>query len=93
MIFDLRQDMRQKLETAEARALYETRKTTVEPVFGQIKQNRGFRRFALRGLAGAAAEVYLVATAHNLMKWIAARAAHIASSLFRRRIQTLACAA
>src|SRR3954453_14955308 len=42
--------MRAKLDTEPGRALYARRKTIVEPVFGQIKEARGFRRFLLRGL-------------------------------------------
>ena len=41
--------MRHKLRTAEGRAVYKLRKAIVEPVFGQIKEARGFRRFLLRG--------------------------------------------
>jgi transposase len=76
VISELRRDMRQKLNTPEGKALFASRKATVEPVFGRIKQNWGMRRFVLRGLNGAAAEVYLAATAHNLMKWVAAQAAY-----------------
>ncbi|MBP2017280.1 hypothetical protein J2Z79_000663 [Symbiobacterium terraclitae] len=41
---------------------------TVESVFGQIKQNRGFRRFLLRGLSKVTLEVGWLALAHNLLK-------------------------
>lgn len=40
----------------------------VEPVFGQIKQARGFRRFSLRGLAKVASEWGIVCLCHNLLK-------------------------
>ena len=43
--------MRQKLRTPAGRAIYARRKAIVEPVFGQIKDARGFRRFLLRGVA------------------------------------------
>ena len=43
--------MQRKLQTKVGRAIYATRKTIVEPVFGQIKEARGFRHFLLRGLA------------------------------------------
>src|SRR6202162_1882620 len=43
--------MKRKLQTGSGRAIYATRKQIVEPVFGQIKQARGFRQFLLRGLA------------------------------------------
>ena len=42
--------------------------TVAEPVFGQIKEARGFRRFLLRGLEKAQAEWALVCTGHNLLK-------------------------
>ena len=44
------------------------RKSTVEPVFGQVKEVRGFRRFSLRGIAAATAEWELVCLTHNLLK-------------------------
>jgi transposase len=52
---------------------YHLRKVTVEPVFGQIKQARGFRQFLLRGLANVQAEWAMVCTVHNLCKLAAAR--------------------
>ena len=41
---------------------------TVEPVFGQIKQGRGFRQFLLRGLEKVNGEWSLICTGHNLLK-------------------------
>ena len=41
---------------------------TVEPVFGQIKQGRGFRQFLLRGLEKVQGEWSLICTRHNLLK-------------------------
>ena len=49
-------------------AIYAARKAIVEPVFGQIKQARGFRRFSLRGLAKVQAEWALVCATHNILK-------------------------
>src|SRR3954469_9414847 len=60
--------MRAKLSTESGRALYARRKTIVEPVFGQIKEARGFRRFLLRGLAQIRGEWRLVCLTHNLLK-------------------------
>jgi hypothetical protein len=60
--------MRQKLLTVAAIALYRMRKAIVEPVFGQIKEVRGLRRFALRGLALGRAEWRFMAMTHNLLK-------------------------
>lgn len=60
--------MRGKLQTARGRAVYGLRKGVVEPVFGQIKGARGFRRFSLRGLEKIRAEWRLVCLTHNLLK-------------------------
>jgi transposase len=60
--------MRAKLGTESGRAVYAQRKTIVEPVFGQIKEARGFRRFLLRGLAKVRGEWRLVCLTHNLLK-------------------------
>jgi transposase len=62
------QAMRHKLGTEAGRAIYKMRKAIVEPVFGQIKEQRGFRRFSLRGLANVRCEWKLVCLAHNLLK-------------------------
>lgn len=59
--------MRYKLGTHEGREVYKRRKT-IEAVFGQIKEARGFRRFSLRGLDRVAAEWDLVCLAHNITK-------------------------
>jgi len=60
--------MRELLSTEAGRALYAVRKRTVEPVFGQIKEARGIRRFRLRSLVKAAAEWKLICATHNLLK-------------------------
>ena len=57
-----------ELQTNEGRALYARRKSTVEPVFGQIKEARGFRRFHLRGLRTVIGEWSLVSATHNLLE-------------------------
>ena len=57
-----------KLRTSVGRALYALRKVIVEPVFGQIKGARGFRRFQLRGLEKLRGEWCLVCLTHNLLK-------------------------
>jgi hypothetical protein len=44
--------MKRKLLTTAGLAIYAKRKTTVEPVFGQVKQVRGLRQFLLRGSTG-----------------------------------------
>jgi transposase len=60
--------MRRKLQTKAGKAVYARRKAIVEPVFGQIKEARGFRRFSLRGLVKAAGEWALVCLTHNILK-------------------------
>ena len=60
--------MREKLKRAGRRSRYRLRKQIVEPVFGQIKQARGFRQFLLRGIDKVKAEWALICTAHNLTK-------------------------
>jgi hypothetical protein len=60
--------MRKKLKSETGHDLYKMRKAIVEPVFGQIKEARGFRRFKLRGLDQVSAEFDLVALTHNLLK-------------------------
>ena len=64
----LTQAMRDKLKRAGWRSRYRLRKQIVEPVFGQIKQARGFRQFLLRGLEKLRTEWALICTAHNLTK-------------------------
>ena len=60
--------MRRALATERGAELYSRRMKMVEPVFGQIKSNRGIGRFKRRGLAAARSEWRLVAATHNLLK-------------------------
>ena len=60
--------MREKLETKDGHATYRLRKAIVEPIFGQIKEARGFRRFSFRGLQNVEAEWDLICLTHNLLK-------------------------
>jgi transposase len=60
--------MRRKLKTKAGKAVYAARKAIVEPVFGQIKQARGFRQFLLRGIARVRGEWALVCLTHNILK-------------------------
>ena len=61
--------MKRKLQTKVGAAVYASRKYIVEPVFGQIKQARGFRQFLLRGLERVRGEWALVCMTHNLLKF------------------------
>jgi transposase len=60
--------MSRKLHRKAGAVVYAARKAIVEPVFGQIKQARGFRQFLLRGLAKVQGEWSLVCTTHNILK-------------------------
>lgn len=63
-----KEQMRHRLRTEKGRDEYEKRMGTAEPVFGQIKQGRGFRQFLLRGHERVSAEWKMVCTGHNLLK-------------------------
>ena len=60
--------MRAKVASDAGQAIYALRKTIIEPVFGQIKGARGFRRFSFRGLGKVQAEWLLICLTHNLLK-------------------------
>ena len=60
--------MRRKLRTKKGKKRYGLRKELPEPVFGQIKQARGFRQFLLRGNNKVSDEWKLICTGHNLLK-------------------------
>ena len=60
--------MRRKLSTKRGQAIYSKRKSTIEPVFGQIKQVRGLRQFLLRGYENVSAEWQIWCLTHNLLK-------------------------
>ncbi len=65
--------MAEQLKRAGRRSRYRLRKQVVEPVFGQMKQARGFRQFLLRGLNQVRGEWAMICTAHNLLKLAQAR--------------------
>lgn len=67
----LKERMRYRLQTEEGRSEYKKRMMSVEPVFGQIKQARGFRQFLLRGHQKVTSEWKLVCAVHNLLKLFA----------------------
>lgn len=60
--------MRRKLRTKQGRKRYGLRKELPEPVFGQIKQARGFRQFLLRGKEKVRGEWRFICTGHNVLK-------------------------
>jgi transposase len=61
--------MRRKLSTKKGQEIYSKRKSTVEPVFGQIKQAMGLRQFLLRGYDNVSAEWQIWCLSHNLLKF------------------------
>lgn len=65
---DAKGRMRRKLRTQRGRARYKLRQQSVEPVFGQIKWNRGLQQLLLRGLAAAQTSWRFECAVHNLMK-------------------------
>ena len=65
---DVAAGMREKLKSESGRAVYKQRKMIVEPVFGQVKEVRGFRRFSFRGLQKTEAEWSLICLTHSLLK-------------------------
>jgi transposase len=67
--------MRARLREGGFSSPYRLRKQIVEPVFGQIKQARGFRQFLTRGLKSVTGEWALLCTVHNLLKLAATLAA------------------
>ncbi|WP_268626269.1 transposase, partial [Paenibacillus alvei] len=64
-----KQCVQEKLRSEEGYALSVRRMIEPESVFGQLKNNRGFRRFLLRGLSKVSLEVGWLSLAHNLLKW------------------------
>ena len=67
--------MKRKLQTKVGKAVYAARKCVVEPVFGQIKQARGFRQFLLRGKKKVQGEWALVCMTHNILRLYATQGA------------------
>ena len=64
----LMENMRTKLDKEEGKEQYQKRMCTVEPVFGQTKQDRGFREFLLRGKRKTKIEFLIMCTVHNIKK-------------------------
>ncbi|MFV1968738.1 MAG: transposase, partial [Pirellulaceae bacterium] len=73
-----KQRMARKLRTKKGRETYAKRKGMIEPIFGQIKQARGFRQFLLRGMDKMRGEWSLVCMTHNLLKLFQAQPRAIA---------------
>jgi transposase len=73
--------MREKIKAGGHDSPYRLRKQLPEPVFGQIKQARGFRQFLLRGVEKVSAEWGIVCIAHNLLKLAQGRILSAAQSM------------
>jgi len=65
---EYREEMKHKMSLDENKELFRKRKQSIEPTFGQIKQNYNLRKFNLRGIAGATSEIMLICIAHNIRK-------------------------
>lgn len=74
-----KQAMRALLNSPRGRAVYARRKSTVEPVFGQIRTCRGFQHFSFRGLLKNRCEWLLVCLTHNVLKLFRSRRAALAA--------------
>jgi transposase len=81
--------MRRKLRTKKGRQRYGLRKVLSEPVFGQIKQARGFRRFLLRGREKVSGEWQFICTGHNVLKLFSAWRKELA----RHKVPTIVASA
>ena len=71
--------MRGRIKAGGHSSPYRLRKQLPEPVFGQIKQARGFRQFLLRGVEKVANEWGLVCLAHNILKLAQGRTPSLAA--------------
>jgi hypothetical protein len=71
--------MRERIKAGGHSSPYRLRKQLPEPVFGQIKQARGFRQFLLRGVEKVAYEWGLVCLAHNILKLAQGRTPSLAA--------------
>ena len=65
----LREEMKKRIDTPEARKIYGKRMHIVEPVFGNIRHNKGLGRFTLRGKSKVNAQWLLYCCVHNAEKW------------------------
>jgi len=64
----VKQAMQHKLRTEAGHSIYKMRKAIVEPVFGQTKEQRGFRRFSFRGVGSVRLEWKLICLTGNILK-------------------------
>jgi len=63
-----RKAMEEKMQTSEAKEIFKLRKQIVEPVFGDIKENKGVTTFLTRGLKSVKSEFNLIGIANNIIR-------------------------
>ena len=63
------EQMRNRLDTPLGGQIYQERMSIVEPVYGNMKENKGFRQFLLRSLEKTSIEFKIMCTVHNVMKF------------------------
>ena len=90
VVAHIRKQMRDRLQTDECREQYSLRKETVEPVFGQMKSNKGFSRLLLHGHVGAKAETALMCMVHNITKCVSHADKTLVKGRFLARIASIA---
>ena len=64
---ELLDELRERMQTPEAKTLYKLRSQTVELAYADMKEHRGLRRFRSRGLRRAKTQVGLIVLTHNLL--------------------------
>ena len=62
---ELLDQLRDRMQTPEAKTLYKLRSQTVESAYADLKEHRGLRRFRSRGLSRAQTQVGLAVLVHN----------------------------
>ena len=65
---DLIGQMIKKIDSKKGKARYERRLAIVEPVFANIREQKGFKRFTLRGKSKVDVQWILMCMIHNLEK-------------------------
>ena len=63
------QTMRERIDSHQGKQQYGRRFATVEPVFGNVRHNKGLDRFTLRGQRKVDGQWKLFALVHNIEKW------------------------
>ena len=64
----LKLQARNRLDSPQGKEIYQKRMHTIEPIWGDIKFNRNFKMFSLRGKEKVTGEFSLVSSANNILK-------------------------